>query len=229
MTSSASRPLGAKRVGEALDAALVREDAVGDVGVIGDGHRDLPLFGAGGIAGVESVSGRRSSVGAFVADQGDEGFEREQVAAPAEAADLAAADRREQRGVAERLAGVDIGEMDLDGGVAGSGEGVAQGDTGVGQSARVDDDARGVRRLGLEEVDQRALGVGLEWRNLAAKLGGARGQALVDLGEGRRAVDRRLARAQHVEVGAVDRQDAQSRGLRRFAHGCRTADSLRCQ
>ena len=64
--------------------------------------------------------------------------------------------------------------MDFDYREGGVGEGVAEGETVMGEGARVDDYAVGVFGLGLEEIDYCALMVGLEERYVCAELGGAR-------------------------------------------------------
>ena len=77
----------------------------------------------------------------------------------------------------------------------------------MGERARVDDQAIGASLLGLEPVDDGALAVGLEGPNLGPE---ARRQLLdgvQHLGERGRAVDDRLARAEPVQIRAVDEQN----------------------
>ena len=82
---------------------------------------------------------------------------------------------------------------------------------------RVDQDEGGaVAARGLHAVDQLVLGVGLQALELVA--GGLRAlrEVGVDLGQGRAAVDLRLAGAEQVEVGAVqDQQLCHRRGRER--------------
>ena len=61
--------------------------------------------------------------------------------------------------------------------------------------------------LGVHSLDQFVLGVGLETRQRMAGCRGARGEVGIDLGQRRAAVDLRLARAEQVEVGAVQDED----------------------
>ena len=82
----------------------------------------------------------------------------------------------------------------------------------MGEGGGVDQDEGGaVAACGLDPVDQGVLGIGLERLQCVPGLGCARGQAGVDVGQGRVAIDFRLATAEQVEVGAM--QDQQ------FGHG----------
>ena len=74
--------------------------------------------------------------------------------------------------------------MDFDNWEGGVGEGVPEGEAVMGEGARVDDYAVGGFGLGLEEVDNCALVVGLEERYVCAELGGACGNGGLDVGEG---------------------------------------------
>ena len=97
--------------------------------------------------------------------------------------------------VAERLAPVDVREVDLDERDRHAGERVAQRDAGVRQAAGVDDDELDafVAR-GLDPVDQRAFVVALEARERGAARRRVALQRRLDAGQGRRA-RRRAARA----------------------------------
>ena len=64
------------------------------------------------------------------------------VAGAAESGDLADAGGRDDGAAAEGLAGVDVGEVHLDGGEGDRFKGVVEGDRGVGVGACVEDDAR---------------------------------------------------------------------------------------
>jgi hypothetical protein len=74
----------------------------------------------------------------------------------------------------------------------------------VAERGSVDQDAIGRFGLGLDEIDQRALVVGLEAAHVRAQRSGALGDRRLDTGQRLPAVDLRLALAQDVEVGAVD-------------------------
>jgi hypothetical protein len=85
----------------------------------------------------------------------------------------------------------------------------------VGVAARVDHDRVAARARALDRVDQPALVVRLRALDGDAARVAAPHQLGVDLGERGRPVDQRIARAEQVEVGAV--QDQQ------LCHGERAA------
>ena len=91
------------------------------------------------------------------------------VAPPAQAADLAHGDIGDDGVVAELLAGVDVGDMDLDDGQLRRGQSVAQGQAVVGEGAGVDYDAVGPCAFGLKEIDDGAFAVGLEAASTCVK------------------------------------------------------------
>ena len=83
----------------------------------------------------------------------------------------------------------------------------------MGEGGGVDQDEGGaVAAGGLDPVDQRVLGVGLERLQLMAGRGGLCAQAGIDVGQRRAPVDLRLAAAEQVEVGAVQDQQSGHRG-----------------
>ena len=86
----------------------------------------------------------------------------EQIAPGAETANLPAAGRRDDRGVAERLAGMDVAEVDLDGRQPHGGDRVPQRVGIVRERAGVDQDALGPAARLVDGIDQRALVVRLE-------------------------------------------------------------------
>ena len=116
-------------------------------------------------------------------------------------------DRPRRTSVPERLACKHVGEVHLHHGHRGRRERVAQRHARVRESARVDQDAVGPADRGVDAVDQHALVVALEALHLGAALLGRRSERRVDLLERGGAVDLGLARAEHVEVGAVDHLD----------------------
>jgi len=113
-------------------------------------------------------------------------------------------DVRQIRMVPERLALADVADVHLDDRERAPGDGIAQDDRGVGEPAGIDD---GTIRVGvlLQEVDERALVVGLEVRD--GMSGAGKVAAPLDhLGEGRRPVDRGLTRSQRVEVRTIQQE-----------------------
>ncbi|MNT96317.1 hypothetical protein D3C72_2383800 [compost metagenome] len=77
----------------------------------------------------------------------------------------------------------------------------------LGQAGRIDQGAaRGIDVL-VQEIDERALVVGLHGCKLDAEFAGQRGQALVDFRQRGGAIDVRLAAAEQVEVGAVQNKN----------------------
>lgn len=109
---------------------------------------------------------------------------------------------------AERLARMHIAQMQLDERDRHGRERIAQRDAGMAVAARVDQDERGaVLRRRLHAVDQRVLGIGLQCRQFMAGRGRRTGQVGVDFGQGRTPVNLRLARAEQVQIGAVQNQD----------------------
>jgi hypothetical protein len=111
--------------------------------------------------------------------------------------------------MAERLAGINIREVNFDHRLTGTGYGVSQDDAGMGQTAWIDDDACRIRRLLLQKIDKGALMIGLEGGDLAIALGGIGDDSLIDLGQSHPAVDTRLTLAKRIEVGSVDYQNMQ--------------------
>ena len=109
--------------------------------------------------------------------------------------------------VAEAFALVDVRDVDLDHRPVEGLERVKDGDGGMGEGGRIDDDARGgVPRL-VDPVDQLALVVGLPEVDDQPVRGGGRDAQCLDVGEGGGAVDLRLSLAEEVEVGSVEHED----------------------
>lgn len=137
------------------------------------------------------------------------------VAAEAEAADDAEAGGGGVGMGTEGFAGVDIGNMDLDSGEAGASDGVAEGDTGMGKSAEVEDEAviAGIGPGG-DLIDEGTFVVGLKAIDIDLKLGGEPGQLALKVLEGGGAVDFWLAFSEAVEVGAVENADGFHSGIR---------------
>src|SRR5205823_5327308 len=106
----------------------------------------------------------------------------------------------------EWLALGDVAEVHLDGREGHRLQAVVERDRGMRQRARIDDASRVLVDAGLELVEDGALVVRLEDLDVDAELGGRRLDGAVDVGEGGRAVDRRLAPPEEVEVRSVEDQ-----------------------
>ena len=138
------------------------------------------------------------------------------VAVGAEAADHADRLVAEIAGVAEGLAAVRVGQVDFDEGQRHAGQCVADGDRGVGEGGRVDqDEGRAVGAGRLDAVDQGMLGIGLEAVQLVAGGLGLCRQRPVDVRQRRMAIDLRLAGAEQIEVGAMQDQQLSHSRLQR--------------
>lgn len=108
-------------------------------------------------------------------------LQRQLVADRTQAADHTYGDIREIGMLAEILAGVDVGEVHLDEGYPHRQQGIAQGNAGVRERRRVEDDEIDVFvGSGVDVVDEFGFGVGLEGEQPYAQLLGALAQALVD-------------------------------------------------
>ena len=110
-------------------------------------------------------------------------LEGDEVAVPSESGDDAEAHGCEHRGVAERLAGVDVGQMGLDDEEAGAGDGVAEGDAVVRERAWVEDDAVDVAAGVVQPADELTLDVRLEVDDRDVRLGGMIPQVGDDVGQ----------------------------------------------
>jgi len=128
---------------------------------------------------------------------------------------LPLAHRRDHRGVAERLAGMDVAQVDFDGRDADGRDGVAQRVGVVGERAGVDHDAVGPPAGVVDRVHQRALVVGLQDTQRCSALRRDVFQPRVDLRQRDRAIHARFTRAEEVEIGAVEDEDAFHSGLLR--------------
>ena len=84
----------------------------------------------------------------------------------------------------------------------------------MSEGRRVDQDEGGaVIARGLHAVDQFVFGVGLEALQCMTGGFGATGEVGIDFGQGRVAIDRRLAGAEQVEVGAMQDQQLRHRWI----------------
>ena len=96
--------------------------------------------------------------------------ERQRVPVRAEPGDHPEAHRADQRPVPERLAAVHVGEVDLDERYFDGQQGVAQCDTGVGKSRRIEDDEIGMSGRLLNVINQFGFRIALQRRERVAQL-----------------------------------------------------------
>ncbi len=83
------------------------------------------------------------------------------------------------------------------------GQGIPQGDTGVGEGGRVNQDKTGaVQARGLNAIHQLVFGIGLEAVQLMPNLGSALAKPAIDLLECRAAIDARLAFSEVIQIGS---------------------------
>ena len=129
----------------------------------------------------------------------------EAITLEAQAQDGPTADGGKQGGVAELLAGRDIGDMNLDNGGGDGCNGIAQGNRTMGIASAIEHHAIVVAGGLLQRVDQLPFVVGLEVVDLVV------GQRSTQLGkvclEGEASVDGALALPLQIEVGAVQDQN----------------------
>ena len=116
----------------------------------------------------------------------------------------------------ERLAGVDVRKMHFNERDVARGQGVAQGNAGVGIGRRVEQDESNLvlDRL-LHPVHEFVLSVALEEADAVAGGLGLAAQTLIDGVQGVAAVVLRLARTEQVQVGSVDDQQVSHSEYRR--------------
>src|SRR5262249_37287553 len=145
-------------------------------------------------------------------DQRGQPVDRQRVAVDAEAAQARLGHRRDVGMVAKALAREDIADVDLDYRHIDRGNGVADGDRGVGVGAGVDDDSRGLLGAGgMDRIDDFPFVVRLQEFDLEGVAAGGLAAKLLHVLERGAAIDG-LARAAEVEIGAVEDGDG-------FRHG----------
>src|SRR3954447_13567851 len=119
--------------------------------------------------------------------------------------DLTTDDMFEHQNVSERLARVDVADVDLDRRLGDAFDRVAQRVARVTERARIDHDCVEVELL--EPVDQRTLVVRLQRDERRATVSSMSRRALDDLGQRRAPVDLRIALAEPAQIRAVEQQD----------------------
>ncbi len=101
----------------------------------------------------------------------------------------------------------DVGDVHFDERELHRREGVSEGQTGVRVRSRVDHRSVGVAAKGLDRADELALAVMLSAANVHAELPADSRQPLLDFGERRRTVERRISHSKKVEVGPIEHRD----------------------
>ena len=114
--------------------------------------------------------------------------------------------------MAERLTGVDVGEVNFDHRQRHGAKRIVDGDRGVRIGARVDDDGVETAQRLLDPGDQFAFDIGLLAGDLETERLAFGNRHLLDVGKRLRAVGLGLAGPEHVEVRAVENKDAVSHG-----------------
>src|SRR5438045_475901 len=132
----------------------------------------------------------------------------------AEAEDLAATDRRDQGLVPELLPGVDVGKVNFDGGDSGGGNGITQRNTGMGVGRSVENDDVELVFCLLNPGDEFACEIGLAEVDVGSGFSGTLADLGFDIGQGGPSVQLRLALAEEVQVGAIEKEDLHSRWRR---------------
>ncbi len=124
-----------------------------------------------------------------------------------EANDSADCDIRKIRVLAKRLARVHIADMYFDERQIHGEQGIAQCNARMRECAGIqDDEITGAGSL-LDPVYELSLRIALKRGKAVTEIGGLAGEALLDLGQRRIAVDTRFARAEQVQICAIDEQE----------------------
>ena len=189
----------------------------------GDGRELLAQVAADRHGGDRGLHGLAPSM---PRDQVCDRTHRDRIAARAQPGDDRGRDLRHQRMVVDRLAPVDVGDVQLDDRAGKHLQRVEDRDRGEGEAGRVDDDAGALVDRLVDPVDDLALAVRLVEAN--GRVAGRLAAHRLDLGERRRAVDLRLALAEPVQVRAVEDVDRFHR-LSPISPGSRAAAAARAR
>lgn len=148
----------------------------------------------------------------------------------AKPADDTDCDIRKIRMMAEGFTGVYVGKVNFDKRYFDSGQGIAQGDRGVGEGSRVDDHKIDrISREIMNPCNQLRLGIALKRCQGDAMRIGLLLQALVDRLKSIVAVMVRFAQPQHIEVGTMQYEDGMNRISNHGSGIRRTGDALSWQ
>ena len=97
--------------------------------------------------------------------------------------------------------------MHLDEGDGDAEQGIAQRDAGVGIGAGIDnDEGHPLATCGMQAIDQGTFAVALVTGELVAAAAGKLGALALEGGQGRAAVDPRLAQTQEIQIRTIDDQ-----------------------
>src|SRR5215470_576395 len=133
----------------------------------------------------------------------------QEVAAGTEARNLATSDAGDHRLAAELLPAMDIGEVDLHDRKGDGGDGVTQSQGVVGEGAGIHDDGpEAFACRTLHPVDELALVIRLPAHYLHSATARVALNLAVDLGEGGAPIHRGFARAQEIQIGSMEDEDA---------------------
>ena len=114
--------------------------------------------------------------------------------------------------MSELFAGCSLGQVNFDDGRFYSANSVMQSDRCMCVCTRIDDHCTGVDVCVMQPVDQLSFVIGLKEGGRIPRFAGMGLAGLTDLVQRQAAIDLRLSRPQHIQVGAVDDVD-------RFRHG----------
>jgi len=133
-------------------------------------------------------------------------LQSQQIALDSEARDLSAADGGDEGSVPEFLPGVDVGEVDFDGGNGHGREGIPERDAGVGIGGGVEDDGVEAAAGVLDPGDEFAFVIGLAEVDFGVEFGCAGPDEAFDVRERVASVDFGLAGAEEIEVRSVQEE-----------------------
>src|SRR6185503_9473180 len=126
--------------------------------------------------------------------------------------DQAGRDVREVRVMTERLAALQVREVNLDERDLHGEQGVAQRDTGVREGAGIDYDiGDALACRGMDAANELVLGIALEGDQLVPRRARHLGRPLLDRGQRVGAIKPRLPASEQVEIGAVQQQQFHKR------------------
>ena len=135
-------------------------------------------------------------------------IQRQEISIRTESRDDALGEIGEIGVLAERFPCMDVGQMHFNKGNPDSGQGIAQGDAGVGEGRRVDDDVcNALTGRFLNGIDQYVFGVALQAAQSPAPSLRARLQLDLDLSEGSPPIMVGLTATQQVQVRSMQYKD----------------------
>src|SRR5713226_8495162 len=139
-------------------------------------------------------------------------FESQNIGMRPEAKNLPTANRGNHRFVPDFFASMDVGKVDFDGRNTDGGNGVPQGETGVGVSGGVQNDHVELAFRLLNPIDEFAFQVGLAEVDFGAEFRRLRPDCLLDVGQRLAAINLRLALSDEVKIRSIEKQDLHRAG-----------------